>query len=133
MTMKVKDSGERRSLETGSVRDKREGKGRFDLIPPHSEEILAKVYEAGAVKYGDNNWLKGQPLSWYVDSMKRHLNKALQGITDEDHFALMMWNSIALVQTREMIRNGELPQELNDLKWGQVWTETEKKDAHVQS
>lgn len=31
--MELKDSGERRSFETGAVRDKAEGKGRCDLLP----------------------------------------------------------------------------------------------------
>ena len=36
------DSGERRKFETGSVRDKREGKGRVDLIIPKSLIRLSK-------------------------------------------------------------------------------------------
>ncbi len=68
----VKDSGERREFSTGSVRDVRKGKGRFDLIPPCALLLLAQHYENGAVKYGDRNWEKGQPLSSYVDSMLRH-------------------------------------------------------------
>ncbi|MCK9326933.1 MAG: DUF5664 domain-containing protein [Bacteroidales bacterium] len=38
--MELKDSGERRSFETGAVRDKADGKGRCDLLP---------LWEIGAV------------------------------------------------------------------------------------
>ena len=31
--MEIKDSGQRRTFETGSVRDVSEGKGRCDLLP----------------------------------------------------------------------------------------------------
>ena len=118
----VKDSGSREEFTTGSVRDTRVGKGRFDLIPPYAERLLALHFEAGASKYGDNNWLKGQPLMRYVDSLRRHMNEVLTGKMDEDHMVSVIWNAIALVETREMIRRGILPQELNNIPLGQCWT-----------
>ena len=40
----IKDSGERRSFETGAVRDIQEGKGRCDLMPLEvMVDILADV------------------------------------------------------------------------------------------
>ncbi len=112
----IKDSGERRESATGSVRDRATGKGRFDLLPLWAEEVLAKHFEAGAQKYGDNNWSKGQPLSWYVDSARRHLNKASRGQTDEPHFAACAWNLLCLLDTQRRIELGLLPAELNDLQ-----------------
>jgi hypothetical protein len=53
---KVKDSGEREKFETGAQRDTQVGKGRFDLIPPLLLYRMARLYEAGALKYGDRNW-----------------------------------------------------------------------------
>ena len=112
---KVCDSGERRDFATGSVRDVRRGKGRFDLRPPHAQTRIAKHYENGAVKYDDRNWEKGQPLSIYLDSAARHINHILSGDIDEDHAAAVCWNMEALMETKYRIELGILPKELNDL------------------
>lgn len=112
---KVKDSGERRSFNTGSVRDVRTGKGRYDLLSPLALRRLAQHTENGAAKYGDKNWEKGQPLSVYMDSMIRHAYNVLEGKKDEDHAAAMMWNAMAFIHTQEAIERGVLPRELNDL------------------
>ena len=111
----IKDSGKRQAFTTGSQRDTREGKGRFDLLPLFAEEELAKHFEGGARKYGDNNWLKGQPLSRYLDSARRHLNKAARGQRDEPHFIAAAWNLMCLIDTQKRIELGMLPKELNDL------------------
>jgi len=113
--MKILDSGKRQTFETGSVRDVREGKGRFDLLPPAAITLLAKHFEEGAKKYGDNNWLKGQPLSRYLDSALRHLFKVLAGQEDEPHDRAAAWNLMAYMETKERIRDGRLPKELDDM------------------
>lgn len=110
----VKDSGERQEFQTGSKRDSREGKGRFDLIPTLPERELAQHYEAGAVKYGDHNWKKGQPLMRYVDSAKRHINNLVAGETDENHAIAVAWNMFAFRWTLNEIEAGRLPAELDD-------------------
>lgn len=115
MSKPIKDSGKREDFQTGSKRDTRDGKGRFDLLPLFAEEELAKHFEKGAVKYGDNNWLKGQPLSRYLDSARRHLNKAARGQRDEPHFIAAAWNLMCLIDTQRRIELGMLPKELNDL------------------
>ena len=51
----VKDSGVREEFKTGSKRDTNVGKGRYDLLPFYAIHRLAKVYENGSNKYGDNN------------------------------------------------------------------------------
>jgi len=112
---KVVDSGARQSFSTGSVRDTREGKGRFDLIPTYPLRRLARHYENGAEKYGDRNWEKGQELSRYLDSAMRHLVSVLEGRRDEDHASAVAWNIFAYVHTKEMIERGKLPSELDDL------------------
>lgn len=111
----VKDSGERRNFDTGSVRDKRTGKGRFDLMSPIVELRDAKHLENGAAKYGDRNWELGQNLSSYIDSAKRHISKYMEGHRDEDHLAAARWNLGALIHTEEMVKRGILPASLNDL------------------
>lgn len=50
--MKIVDSRERTTFESGAVRDMHEGKGRFDLLPWEAIHELAKHCEDGAKKYG---------------------------------------------------------------------------------
>jgi hypothetical protein len=144
---KVQDSGERRDFETGSVRDVRKGKGRFDLIPTHPMRRLARHYENGAVKYGDRNWEKGQPLFDYLDSAWRHLLGVIDNKQNEDHAAAAVWNIFAYMFTRDKIENGQLPIELDSLghckmqdpgiapmtmeSWKRIQAEKEVKDEAV--
>lgn len=111
----VKDSGAREEFDTGSVRDTRKGKGRFDLVSPIGLRRLALVYENGAEKYGDHNWQKGQPLSRYLDSAARHLYAWMGGDRSEDHLMQCAWNCFAYVHTEEWIKEGRLPKELDDI------------------
>ncbi|HUX15613.1 MAG TPA: dATP/dGTP diphosphohydrolase domain-containing protein [Phycisphaerae bacterium] len=111
----VADSGQREEFTTGSRRDTRAGKGRYDLIPPCAMARLARHYENGAVKYGDRNWEKGQPLGRYIDSAIRHLYKFLEGHREEDHLAAAAWNAMGAIHTETMIARGLLPAELDDL------------------
>lgn len=111
----VKDSGKRESFATGSRRDTREGKGRYDLIPPVGIKRLAVHFENGAKKYGDRNWEKGQPVSRYLDSGIRHFYAYLAGDRSEDHLAAAAWNALAAIHTTEKCATGELPRELDDL------------------
>jgi len=111
----VKDSGKREEFNTGSKRDSRDGKGRFDLLPFYALQRLARVYENGARKYGPSNWRLGQPCSRYLDSAIRHLFKAGGGWKDEDHFAQAMWNIAAIIETQKMIELGLANKELDDL------------------
>jgi hypothetical protein len=111
----VKDSGKREEFNTGSKRDSRKGKGRFDLLPFYAIQRLARVYENGAIKYGDNNWRLGQPCSRYLDSALRHLMKAASGWKDEDHFGQAMWNIAAIMETQKMVELNKAPKELDDL------------------
>jgi hypothetical protein len=112
---KVKDSGKRQEFQTGAVRDLQSGKGRYDLLPTRAIRRLAEHYENGAVKYGDNNWLKGMPLKRMMDSAIRHIFKALEGQTDEDHLTAAAWNILGVIELQERIEAGLLPKELDDL------------------
>ena len=111
----LKDSGERQEFPTGSRRDTRDGKGRYDLISPIALERMALLMERGAKKYGERNREKGQPLSRFLDSAVRHLMEHLAGHRDEDHVIQAAWNCFALVHTEVMILRGRLPLSLADL------------------
>jgi len=111
----IKDSGQREEFDTGSVRDTSEGKPRYDLISPIALHRLAMHVAAGAKKYGDRNWEKGQPLQRYIESLERHLQKMKMGATDEDHEAAVMWNIMAFIHTKKMIKSGVLSNDLDNL------------------
>lgn len=60
---------------------------------------LARHFEAGARKYGDNNWRKGIPVNVFIDSAIRHFCKFMRGDTDEPHDIAFMWNVICCIWT----------------------------------
>ena len=111
----VKDSGDRRTFATGSVRDVRSGKGRYDLVSPIGLRRLAKHYENGSAKYGERNWEKGQPIASFIDSMIRHGIDYLSGDRSEDHLAAVAWNAFSAMHMEEMIRLRKMPQEFADM------------------
>lgn len=110
---KVQDTGKRSSFGTGSQRDTQEGKGRYDLIPSTVLKRLAQHYENGALKYGDNNWQKGQPLHQYYNSAMRHLNAIKDADISEDHFAAAIWNVAAMIHHIDAMLENTLPIELD--------------------
>lgn len=113
--MILKDSGARETWETGANRDVSAGKGRFDLLPMWAIERLAKLYEAGCMKYGDRNWEKGIPVARYTDSALRHLCKFIRGDNDEDHLVAAAWNIMCAMDTEARVELGMLPKSLLDL------------------
>ena len=60
---------------------------------------VAKHFEEGAKKYGENNWQKGIPVNRYIDSAVRHYLKYLRGDTDEPHDRAFCWNIICAIWT----------------------------------
>jgi dATP/dGTP diphosphohydrolase, N-terminal len=120
MEHELKDSGKREQFDTGSMRDTREGKGRYDLVwagIPEAIRRLAVIFEKGAEKYGEDNWKKGQPLRRYLDSALRHLAAVARGEEDEDHAAQAAWNCLCLLETLHEVRSARLPVELVDLPY----------------
>jgi hypothetical protein len=113
---KHKRKQEQEKFSTGAVRDSRRAKGRYDLLPWSVLQLLAERFEEGAVRYGERNWEKGQPLSRYLDSCLRHLFQHLEGRTDEKHSVAALWNLMAFVWTEESIKEKLLPNTLDDLK-----------------
>ena len=146
----IKDSGNRRTFESGAVRDMGDPsdpatqKGRCDLIPLevaarirmtgedfvlHNVAVfqstgcteylykslqcfckafynesyetmlleVAKHFENGALKYGENNWRKGIPANCYIDSAVRHYLKFRRGDDDENHKVSVVWNIMCCI------------------------------------
>ena len=97
------DSGERQSFDTGCQRDTQTGKTRPDLIASFALLRLARVYEQGAQKYNDNNWIKGMPYSRVLSSVWRHIikwkfRKMLGLKQNEDHLMQAAWNLFTLAE-----------------------------------
>ena len=111
----MKDSGERDQYTGGAVRDRRDGKGRYDLISPIALERLAKVYEEGGKGKGDRNREQGIPLSRFLDSAMRHIQQYLRGMRDEDHLTQAAWNLFGAIHTDDQVSRMNLPMELDDL------------------
>ena len=65
----------------------------------HSTMFLevAKHFEEGAKKYGENNWQKGIPVHCYIDSAVRHYLKWLRGDKDEPHDRAFVWNLMCCI------------------------------------
>ena len=60
---------------------------------------VAKHFEEGAKKYGENNWQKGIPVRCYIDSAVRHYLKWLRGEQDEPHDRAFCWNILCAIWT----------------------------------
>lgn len=60
---------------------------------------VAKHFEDGAKKYGENNWQKGIPVHCYIDSAVRHYLKFRRGDDDEPHDRAFVWNIMCCIWT----------------------------------
>lgn len=94
----IKDSGQRREFDTGAKRDMAEGKGDMVSLPNNAILRLSKHLESGAKKYGRWNYMKGIPLSSFLDSALRHIFKYLDGWDDEDHLSAAAFNILGAME-----------------------------------
>lgn len=69
---------------------------QYDSVETMILEV-AKHFEDGARKYGENNWQKGIPPSCYIDSAIRHYLKYLRGDDDEPHDRAFVWNIMCCI------------------------------------
>jgi hypothetical protein len=76
-------TGARRSTDADDV--------RLDLICPTGLLRLAKIYNEGAVKYGDTNYTKGIPIANLLNHGEKHLALWKSGDRSEDHLAKVAW------------------------------------------
>ena len=78
---------------------------------------VSKHFEAGCMKYGENNWQKGIPTHCYIDSALRHFFKWLRGDDDEPHDRAFVWNLICCIWTCDnMPELNDYPKENKDAK-----------------
>lgn len=91
------------TMKEGKKNDFQDGKLRWDLLPLEEIEDIVKLYTAGSIKYGDNNW-QGLENGYqrYKAAMLRHLLEYEKGnkIDEEtkvNHLAAVAWNAIAML------------------------------------
>lgn len=70
----------------------------FEDMPTMILEV-AKHFEEGCKKYGENNWQKGIPTHCYIDSAIRHYLKWRRGDKDEPHDRAFCWNILCCAWT----------------------------------
>lgn len=121
-----------REFVTGALRDTHEGKSRTGLLPWHLFPRLAKHYELGATKYGDGNWLLGQPKDTTFDSLTRHLIAYRCGETDEDHLSAIIWNAFSMMHVDETYGNNPDLQTFVPLKgtWAEIFDFLKEREGH---
>jgi hypothetical protein len=117
----IKDSGERRTFATGAQRDRKRGKGRYNLLPVLALRRVARHYEGGAQKYSARNWEKGMPYAEMADSLIRHAFQYLEGLTTEDHLAAVCFNALGIMEYEERAALGLLSQGDLDGGMGALW------------
>lgn len=103
----MRDSGERRTFETGAQRDRGALKPRPDLISPYALERLGMLLARGAEKYEARNWERGMPVSVFAESLFRHLMQYMQGDRTEDHLAAIMFNAQGIIHFEELAKRGD--------------------------
>lgn len=87
----------------GKKNDFLDKKLRWDLLPLEEIEDIVKVYTAGSIKYGDNNWQNLENgYQRYKAALLRHLLEYEKGnAIDKDtgchHLAQVAWNAIAML------------------------------------
>jgi hypothetical protein len=107
MTFEVKDSGERKQFESGMQRDVTTGKVRYDLAfdGPMFHRYAVHLTK-GAEKYTPRNWMQADSEEeWrrFRESGIRHFVQWMNGDTDEDHAAAVIFNMNGMAYVEEKL------------------------------
>lgn len=70
---------ETRVVDSGTGGQKGQKLARFDLVPADALQALARHYGIGALKYEDDNWLRGYDWKLSLGAAGRHLNAFHRG------------------------------------------------------
>lgn len=97
ITMKTKKNKKLIKLDGGFVRESKEDKVDFTLIPLDVLTRIARHYTDGAKIHGRNNWQKSKDMLTFKQSAFRHLVALLNNETDEPHAESLVWNIMCLM------------------------------------
>lgn len=78
--------------ENGYLRESKESKVDYTLIPTDVLTALAKHYTDGGKVHGDWNWQKAKDMNTFKQSAFRHFIAVLEDKQDEDHYSACVWN-----------------------------------------
>jgi len=105
--LSLDDSGKRINYGEGKAeREPNTGKGDMYSLPPAALLRLSMHYELGSRKYSQRNYMKGIPVSRFMDSALRHMIKYLDGMDNEDHLAAAAFNVLGAMQME--LRNPDM-------------------------
>lgn len=104
--------GDLNSDAPGSGARKNAGKIRFDLVPLHLLAPVARVLEAGSIKYAPWNWAKGMAWMVPIGCIMRHLADYMRGETvdpesGESHMAHIICNCLMLLHYEDSYPQGD--------------------------
>lgn len=88
-----------------------DGQEAWWFLPHFALKSLAATCHEGAIKYGENNWLFGFPVTGLLNHLTHHLSLWLHGDTTEDHLGHALWGfmtSIHMSLTRPDMCTGLL-------------------------
>jgi len=116
MEFLTKDSGERKSFESGMNRDSDNNKPKFDLLIPkgqaYEDTLLyrwAMLLRRGADKYGIRNWElanSAEEMERFKSSASRHFIQWMSELKDgEDHAAAILFNINAVEFLKQKLQN----------------------------
>ena len=98
---KTKDSWQRQSFDTWSLRDTNEWKPRYDLISIPALKRIALLMERWAKKYWFRNREKWQPTDRFLESAMRHMFQYAEWDTSEDHVIACCRNLMCIAHFQE--------------------------------
>lgn len=111
----VRDSGERRTFDSGMVRDTDDSKTDWSLV--YDGPLLARWAEhltKGASKYSARNWMQAEgqaELDRFRASAARHFAQWMAGERDEDHAAAVVFNMNGAEYVRDRMQSRDLGSE----------------------
>lgn len=96
---------EERTFSSGAKRDSNENKPFIHMISAYFRQRLGYLFNLGAKKYGNENFLKGIPTDVYLESIHRHLALYEEDDRTEDHISAIGFglNGIMLNEKKEGI------------------------------
>jgi len=113
--MTIESSGKENLIthETGAKQEDKTGRELPALISPIFIRGIAQHMADNAARHGARNWEKGLKVEDRLNSLERHILDFKEGKDNEPHLVAAACNLMIMIHTKEMIRRGLLPEELD--------------------